>query len=981
MPSTYYLVLPFAEAPRSTQILMLQRNFFIWKRAGKKIPLGHVPEWAGQWGLAGGKASVDDPATATALRLFYEQTGISLEMDAASYGLCEIRTEDFRDANYRPFTVVFAKLTPEGLLQLSQNINRNINNRDVDTDLFQQADAVINFAAWELLGPVATPENGWSSFVTQCYFGGRTPGMFNTTQDVVRMQLERRSAMQSKWFSMAIDAVSEGSAVPVLAGLEVVGGQVDQIRNRIVRHYDPDGFITIRAVTDPDTAMIYSYIKWKGGFPDPANPNDRRIVPLNVVTPIDRPTIVTAELFGQEQSIEIIVVPEFLGLEVDDAQPVDGDLYRAFYSEPEQFVTVRALVNPPVPEARARIVWEGGYPDPEGRLDRRLVSRQRVTARNHPVEVSATLETRKQVRIEIAPAGIDVIVSNANQTGSGQWVAEYSAGNSDPVLIRAITLPDNELSWTYIDWADAIPISDNVATRRTDQLGETVVVASVPGFQADAFIKIVPKLLGLEAIALAFRDPLGEWYGYQGHEPPILVAAQLRPQNLAAENEIRWTGTHESYKTNDRQTVLRNNRGKTAVIAEIPGAGRLEIEIDVRQPLPINDLRLDVKQIQFANAKRIVDDHNTQMQNVWQRAAKEPLPICYVRREHIQIDPVLSVESPATSDTSLDIRATAFVMLASGACSVIEWNWVVAVAAGSSNDINLGLARSNVGLPDEVTAQDVDPGAQGYRLAIVWEMKARSNEFWTEISTTHHPFYVTLAEPLPNVRPYWTEFKIGCTAASGARDDSEFVEQVYQAFSAIRDDTGTNDYLVATSRTDPANGIKYLTYWGDDTPGQSDQAMLANPNGYGSCLAFAMMLVNIYRLNGIHSGRVVEAEPNGGLSSQAAEANGFLVRNWKFDVLPAENINWTLQENVLSNRWQSGAGQNQQFPPPVFQNHFIVWDDLTAKFYDPSYGSNPQHTEMDWENGATDGLSRSRSPNLGFIKQAPGTPKRILKLT
>ena len=75
------------------------------------------------------------------------------------------------------------------------------------------------------------------------------------------------------------------------------------------------------------------------------------------------------------------------------------------------------------------------------------------------------------------------------------------------------------------------------------------------------------------------------------------------------------------------------------------------------------------------------------------------------------------------------------------------------------------------------------------------------------------------------------------------------------------------------------------------------------------------------------------------------------------------------------------AGQNQQYPPPVFANHYIVR--VAPTNYDPSYGSPAQPNDQAWENNAIDGLKKFLglpAPNVGYIKGAPNAVQPLLLL-
>ena len=107
------------------------------------------------------------------------------------------------------------------------------------------------------------------------------------------------------------------------------------------------------------------------------------------------------------------------------------------------------------------------------------------------------------------------------------------------------------------------------------------------------------------------------------------------------------------------------------------------------------------------------------------------------------------------------------------------------------------------------------------------------------------------------------------------------------------------------------------------------------------------------------------------------------MKTWNFIHPPVSSGNNWSHTMGLNCGWTLGPGQNQQVPPPVFNNHYIVEETTAPTYYDPSYGSAAQPTHQAWENNATDGLNKVwwlGAPNVGFIKGAPNAPATVLFL-
>jgi hypothetical protein len=76
------------------------------------------------------------------------------------------------------------------------------------------------------------------------------------------------------------------------------------------------------------------------------------------------------------------------------------------------------------------------------------------------------------------------------------------------------------------------------------------------------------------------------------------------------------------------------------------------------------------------------------------------------------------------------------------------------------------------------------------------------------------------------------------------------------------------------------------------------------------------------------------------------------------------------------------VGQNNQSPPPEFENHYIVRYTATGNIFDPSYGSGPHLTWQGWTTAAIGGLWTYNPPvppdDAGFAP--PAAPANSVKL-
>jgi hypothetical protein len=205
---------------------------------------------------------------------------------------------------------------------------------------------------------------------------------------------------------------------------------------------------------------------------------------------------------------------------------------------------------------------------------------------------------------------------------------------------------------------------------------------------------------------------------------------------------------------------------------------------------------------------------------------------------------------------------------------------------------------------------------------------------WTFTGGSENPCYLTLADPIGT--PFHTLLYIGCSNAAGLTETTPTAEAIWTEFTD----------LVVLRRDAPTT----LTYWADDSASATETGRLLK-DGNGQCGAWAECLRDSWRVQAITSGRKLEVLPN------IVDAMGFLVKDWNF-IDPGSSPGtypFVFVEDVDLFDDPSGApGQGNQNPPGAFMNHFIVRHN--EQYYDPSYGSGPFSSDLNWENASLDGL-------------------------
>ncbi len=268
-------------------------------------------------------------------------------------------------------------------------------------------------------------------------------------------------------------------------------------------------------------------------------------------------------------------------------------------------------------------------------------------------------------------------------------------------------------------------------------------------------------------------------------------------------------------------------------------------------------------------------------------------------------------------------------------------------------------------LPDSVTTLE--------HLAVRWRVKVRPRTY--DAGTSRHPVYVLLKEP--TVPVYLSVADFTTHDASGKDAEANVAESIWTEFT---------DRVVRRRELDPVSGAidhngLQLTYWGHpvcesgtgcsvigpavDCGGSGTNAT-ATPrllgNADGQCGSWANFFRDSLATHGIPS-TFVPLRSAYGRYGDAAAADAervrvpFLVKKWSnfTDTGPTCAVPW----NYESARDDAGLpGQGNANPPGAFYNHFVV--QYANNYYDPSYGTGPFASLLDWENASVAGYERGQ---------------------
>lgn len=358
---------------------------------------------------------------------------------------------------------------------------------------------------------------------------------------------------------------------------------------------------------------------------------------------------------------------------------------------------------------------------------------------------------------------------------------------------------------------------------------------------------------------------------------------------------------------------------------------------------------LDLKQVAFSGDHVIDQDTEGPFDPPhWASGHPTQWPVCYTRGKNVKLKATFVVIAPPEATETVKIKGVAKL-----GAATLEWTADLSVSPGDKGkELVTGELTSSAPLPNEVACYDP--------ATIEWEgTPPGAGPF--SVGASANVMYVTLGDP--KGKAYWTLLDISCRAAHGATSAATLIPQAYAPFRSrnlkrLRDG-------------------KELKYWIPRTTNITDTVgLLSADHAGGQCGSWAHFLIDMYGVHGENARFVTVTVYPGDLDlfyspniADKARARGFLVKDWIFignGSLPAP---FTHKMTVDCISFPiAGQGPNPS-PPPAFYCHYIV--QALGVFYDPSYGSPPFLTEMEWENASIDGLYQ------GFYPSPCGYPKTL----
>lgn len=646
---------------------------------------------------------------------------------------------------------------------------------------------------------------------------------------------------------------------------------------------------------------------------------------------------------------------------------------------------------------------------------------------------------------------LDLAVNNA-QFMAGQWVAAFTPVGGNYITIDAYTTLG-----TDVDWNVNPPGVGNVNPNNDEQFriplsfvnsvqpfGNVITVsATAAGIVRQVDIIVQPLMQGLAVVPnhYAFQDAAG-WYALDLSGIPGIgggaaanmscnLQVQTAPPTAAAYSHVQWN-----------HNVLAGAPLPAMVALPDPQRGipldavrNVQVTVDIQNALTANPQQLTLRVLNpavnanlanglgiglqrfafaggghFAVTQESAVYFNIPYSANWSNGVPPATPQGYAANGNMTLNNVLvQVTAPPGANTAFDIRGSAYFTHANGNLTVLQQQANFTINAGTALGSQHNVGNLNFGnVPNEVMRNDP--------LLIFWEVRDAPGGAWMPLRVTANAVYVTAQTPVATTDPdlnflvgsvytYHSLLDMSCRAANGQAGGAGNVNGVRDAVYGLFNPASPNGNVQRLNP--PAGPPTPLQYWNGPMAGQPAQSLnridpmhpnlFTEPNGNIACGVWANMLIAMWAMHGIGSGRFIgvwsskpglaaiglPAFPMGFPNLPNIVANTrFLVRNWDYSNHPAlNNANYThtiipaLPFAPASNEAVSmhgAAGQNNPNPPAEFINHFIVRDGALGDFYDPSYGTPPGNKPA-WVDRSLAGLRNDAAiPSVAGFVQANG---------
>jgi hypothetical protein len=268
------------------------------------------------------------------------------------------------------------------------------------------------------------------------------------------------------------------------------------------------------------------------------------------------------------------------------------------------------------------------------------------------------------------------------------------------------------------------------------------------------------------------------------------------------------------------------------------------------------------------------------------------------------------------------------------------------VTPAEDGTIILPLTTASNNLTNSIQFHNADDNTA---FQIDWEISIGSGA-WRAIGSTKHTVYITWDDPvgLPETIRHETLFNLGCRNAKGmASSELNVVNSIYSEFTDL-----DVQRVIPSSGSLDGQAMKYWANWSAAFNFESTSKLLGNPDRDGNCQAWSGLFRDVLRSQGIQADRIT-------VLPQLPDS-GVLVKEWAFNQPGSSGLSshpYIYDSEAYPT--QTATGQGNTAAPPAFTGHWITR--CGSIFYDPSYGTPPQTTPVQYENSALAGYS---GPNI-----------------
>ena len=320
-------------------------------------------------------------------------------------------------------------------------------------------------------------------------------------------------------------------------------------------------------------------------------------------------------------------------------------------------------------------------------------------------------------------------------------------------------------------------------------------------------------------------------------------------------------------------------------------------------------------------------------------------PVAYVRNTPPTIQGKIDVKPSgltSVSGFSVMIRVTG-----PGAVGIIQTS-----ANIGTNELTLPATESIGNFQNEIDY--LSP------MLLTWEVQVDDSGYWCESGVSDNRAYITLGVPVTTLRQE-TLFDIGCRNGDGETVEAVAVHNIWLDFQPDSDGIPRLDLVLPLGAIGPPQAMTY--YANSAAPyttcnGIGD--LLAT--GDGRCGSYQELMIHVLADQGIVATPKNVFAPTGAAGGRA-EAIADFIATYGSDPTLIYSIrdiffvkNWTLS---TTSRWNvtddAGApAQGSDDPIAVFADHALV--EYGSQLYDPSYGTGPFATVLEWEDASLDGF-------------------------